>query len=235
MGRDGHERLRRIPAASTGRQISSRAFPDSGYYLLQCGHRNEVDRLSVTFDCGDLGFGPLAAHGHADALSFTLRAFGREVFVDPGTYDYFTDRRWRDYFRGTRAHNTVVVDGQDQSQMQGPFLWGRRAQARCLRWEACHAGGTVVGEHDGFTGSAGGVTHRRSITLDGERREVLVRDELRGSGRHEGSMYLHLSEDCRVRGSGPGRSAGRSLGQASPLQDAPLGVRSATMRDHDPA
>ena len=60
-----------------------------------------MDRLSVLFDCGELGFKSIAAHGHADVLSFTVRAFGEDLLVDPGTYDYFTFSGWRLYFRGT--------------------------------------------------------------------------------------------------------------------------------------
>jgi hypothetical protein len=36
---------------------------DAGYYLLQSGGHAGPDRISVVFDCGELGMGPLAAHG----------------------------------------------------------------------------------------------------------------------------------------------------------------------------
>lgn len=184
---------------AAGRQptgLRSQAFGESGWYLLQCGGGD--DRISVVFDCGALGLPPLAGHGHADALSFTLRAFGRDVLVDPGTYDYFSYPGWRSYFRSTRAHNTIVIDNCDQSPMRGPFLWGRPAEARCLSWQPDAAGGTVVGEHDGYTRLAAPVVHRRTLRLDGRRRELLVRDELRGSGRHELLFCLHLAEHCRL-------------------------------------
>jgi hypothetical protein len=155
-----------------------------------------VPSISVTFDCGELGFAPIAAHGHADALSFTLRAFGEDVLIDPGTYDYFTYRRWRDYFRSTRAHNTVAVDGRDQSEPLGLFLWGRRARASCLRWEQGPEGGTVEGEHDGYRVLERPVRHRRSITLDAGIREVRVCDRLTGAGEHTADFALHLAEGC---------------------------------------
>ena len=67
-------------------RLASRAFPDSGYYLLQSGGGGAADdRISVLFDCGELGFKSIAAHGHADALSLCVRAFGRDILVDPGT------------------------------------------------------------------------------------------------------------------------------------------------------
>jgi hypothetical protein len=130
--------------------LRSRALADSGYYLLQCGTLGGADRVSVAVDCGPLGFGAIAAHGHADALSFTLRIGGTDVLVDPGTYDYFTNLAWRNYFRSTRAHNTIVVDGMDQSEMTGPFMWGRRADARCLAWAPSERGGSIRGSHDGY-------------------------------------------------------------------------------------
>ena len=80
-------------------------------------------------DAGPLGFLSIAAHGHADCLSLLLSVSGKELLVDPGTYCYHTEREWRDYFRSTAAHNTVRVDGVDQSQIAGAFLWAEKAEA----------------------------------------------------------------------------------------------------------
>jgi len=198
-GRGGAQRFEEIDTQPAGAAIGSRAFPETGLYLLQCGRCGRDDRISVAFDCGAHGFGSIAAHAHADALSFTLRAFGTDVLVDPGTYDYFSHRRWRDYFRSTRAHNTVVVDGRDQSEMQGLFLWGERARARCLAWSPNQAGGKVIGEHDGYRYLEDPVNHRRTLELDGAARRLTVWDELVGSGRHDVVVYFHLAEQCRIR------------------------------------
>ncbi|MGI9304294.1 MAG: heparinase II/III domain-containing protein, partial [Gammaproteobacteria bacterium] len=86
------------------------AFPDGGYYVLGCDPETPRE-IKLVVDCGPLGYLSLAAHGHADALAFTLSLGGREFLVDPGTYAYHTGRLWRDYFRGTAAHNTVMIDG----------------------------------------------------------------------------------------------------------------------------
>ncbi|MBI4581894.1 MAG: alginate lyase family protein [Planctomycetes bacterium] len=198
LGPEGYETYRRMETAPGRERLCSRALPESGYYLLQSGSRGSKDSISVTFDCGDLGLGPIAAHGHADALSFTLRAFGEDILVDPGTYDYFTYPAWRRYFRSTRAHNTVVIDDQDQSEMLGGFLWGKRARSRCVRWEPALQGGTVVGEHDGYLRLTGGVTHRRTISLIGHRGEIRVVDELTGPGLHRATVFLHLGESCSL-------------------------------------
>jgi Heparinase II/III-like protein/Heparinase II/III N-terminus len=185
--------------------LPSRGFAESGHYLLQCGRAGTDDRISVFFDCGELGFGPIAAHGHADALSFVLRAYGLDVLVDPGTYDYFTFPRWRRYFRSTRAHNTLVADGKDQSEMRGPFLWGPRARARCLAFAPREGGGSVTAEHDGYGRLADPLVHRRHLELDGRLRLLIVRDDVQAAGEHEIELFFHVAEGCRVDRVGPGR------------------------------
>ncbi len=205
LGRSSRPQFEAIAPAPAEGPLASRAFPDSGYDLLQCGKRGNPDCVSVLFDCGELGFGPLAAHGHADALSFTLRAFGVDVFVDPGTYDYFSFPAWRDYFRSTRAHNTVVVDGADQSVMLGAFMWGARAQARCIRWAPRAQGGTVAGEHDGYTRLADPVVHRRTLNLDGASRTLTIQDEIVAREPHDVAVCFHLAEACAVSGVGRNR------------------------------
>lgn len=195
LGRESRERFDAI-AAQSARPLRSRAFVDSGYYLIQSGQAAE--RISVLFDCGELGFHSIAAHGHADALSFTLRAFGRDVLVDPGTFDYFSYRPWREYFRSTRAHNTVTIDGAEQSVPLGLFMWGERARPRCLSWEPTAEGGRIIAEHDGYRRLNDPVTHRRSLVLDGSTRTVTVRDEILAKDAHDVELFFHLSDQSMV-------------------------------------
>jgi len=189
--------------APTDGALTHRAFCRTGLYLLQCGRRGGDDRISVTFDCGDHGLAPVAAHAHADALSVTLRAFGRDVLVDPGTYDYFSWRPWREYFRSTRAHNTLEIDGRDQSVAGGPFLWTRRAKAWCTLWSPEVA--RVVGEHDGYTRLRDPVVHRRSVTLDADSGTVTLRDDILAKGSHDATLRFHVAEDVAVLDAGDNR------------------------------
>lgn len=202
LGESGRHSFEAIPESKIMR-ITSQALKDSGYYLLQQGGFDSPDRISVVFDCGPLGLEPLAGHGHADALSFTLRAFGRDVLVDPGTYDYFSYPKWRYYFRSTRAHNTVVIDGRDQSEILSLFLWGRRAKADCLSWQPTDVGGKVIGKHDGYMHLKDPVTHKRMLDLDG--RELVVRDDIIARGKHKIEIFFHLAEHCVVIPAGRNR------------------------------
>lgn len=198
LGPSSRETFDAIRAGSKQGSLISKAFPESGYYLLQCGQKDSDDEISVLFDCGDLGYKSIAAHGHADALSFTLRAFGVDIFVDPGTYDYFSSPEWRNYFRSTKAHNTVIVDDSDQSVMLGPFMWGDRAKGRCIDWNPTMDGGRVVGEHDGYMRLNDPVVHRRTLDLDTGSRILTIRDDIMAKGSHEIGIYFHLSEECVI-------------------------------------
>ncbi len=205
LGPGARDEFASIGPLSDSTLLPSRDFSDSGLYLLQCGYARAADRISVLFDCGDLGFQSIAAHGHADALSFTLRAFGRDILVDPGTYDYFRYPSWRTYFRSTRAHNTVAIDDLDQSQMLGPFMWGERATARCLSWQPRPDGGSVTGEHDGYKRLSDPVVHRRTVDLNGDSRTLTVVDQVTARARHRVQIFFHIGEDCHVACDGSNR------------------------------
>jgi hypothetical protein len=199
LGPEAKQRYDSLTLPQTSRQLTSKGFKNSGYYLLQCGSVEGKDRISLVADCGELGFKSIAAHGHADALSFVLRAFGHPVLVDPGTFDYFSYPEWRTYFRRTRAHNTVEVDGQDQSVMLGPFMWGRRAHSRCLEWDPWPGGGgRLVAEHDGYNRLKDPVLHRRSIELDPTTRTISIIDEISASAHHRIAICFHLAENCKI-------------------------------------
>lgn len=175
-----------------------REFADGGYWVL--GDRlGERDELRVVVDAGELGFLSLAAHGHADALAFTLSLAGRPMLVDPGTYAYHTQRKWRDHFRGTGAHNTVRLDGADQSQIGGNFLWTRHARATCELWQTGPEADRWVGSHDGYARGSRPVRHRRHLALDKRARRLQVQDELQGAGEHLVELHWQLAPEAQAR------------------------------------
>jgi hypothetical protein len=182
--------------APEGMPLQSHAFRDSGHWLLQAGSGD--DRISVQVDCAPLGYGSIAAHGHADALAFTLRMGGLLMLVDPGTYDYYTEPEWRNALRHTRAHNTVCVDDANQSELLGAFLWGRQAEARCLRWNDDAAVAFLRGTHDGYAALPDPVSVERSWCLDKNRRTLEIEDDLSSAGAHQYAAGFHFHPDCHV-------------------------------------
>lgn len=131
-------------------------------------------KTRVLADFGPHGMPPIYAHAHADALSVTLDIAGYPVLVDPGTYCYHGERVWRDWFRSTAAHNTVEIGQQNQSQMLGPFLWGRVARTRIIENDlAPHQ--KICAEHDGYAP----LVHRRCIRrLSNKEAQSLLRENV---------------------------------------------------------
>jgi hypothetical protein len=172
-------------------------FPLGGYYILGCDFETDHE-VRLTVDAGPLGFQTIAAHGHADALSFTLSVGGLEYLIDPGTYAYHTQGPWRRYFRGTAAHNTVRVDGKDQSEPGGNFMWLRKAQAGCSQWASTPAVDLFEGWQNGYKRLDDPVMHQRKIALRKAQRLVIIEDTLHMAGRHNIELLFHCSERCEV-------------------------------------
>jgi heparinase II/III-like protein len=174
-----------------------RAFTHGGYYILGCDFETE-NEIRLVADAGPLGYQPIAAHGHADALAFTLSVGGKEFLIDPGTYAYHTQKPWRSYFRGTAAHNTLRVDGMDQSQSGGNFMWLRKADALCTLWRPSAERDVFEAWHDGYAQLPDPVVHRRRISLEKHARRVVIEDTLQMAGPHDIELFFHCSERCQV-------------------------------------
>jgi hypothetical protein len=173
------------------------AFPEGGYFVLGCEF-DTPDEIRLLADAGPLGYRSIAAHGHADALAFTLSVGGEEFFIDPGTYAYHTQERWRQYFRGTAAHNTLRIDGLDQSVPGGNFMWLRHARSACSLWLSSADQDSFEGWHDGYMRLEDPVKHRRLIQVHKKARRVLIEDTLEMEDEHDVELFFHCSEHCRV-------------------------------------
>jgi hypothetical protein len=100
----------------------ARHFPESGYFVLSDGWGRDAAgyarRQHVFYDCAAPGEG---SHYHADLFSFCYHLNGAPLVVDPGRYTYSADPDpagidWRREFKSTAYHNTVSVDGRDQTR-----------------------------------------------------------------------------------------------------------------------
>ncbi len=192
LGLDGvarFEALKEQPAPE-----ASVAYQDSGYYVMRGGWgRSDA---TLMFDCGPLGHGP-AGHGHADALSFQLHARGYPFLVDSGTFSYNIDYSWRNVFRSTRAHNTIVVDGESQSVPRDRMAWDSAARSQLHHWASTPWFDLADGEHDGYRRLSDPVTHRRVVAF--LKPDLwLIHDQVAGRAHHELEFLLHVRPDCRV-------------------------------------
>lgn len=186
----------------------SQVFRDGGYVVMRNGWGRDAHQL--IFDVGPLGCPITGVHGHADLLSIQCGIFGEPCLVDPGMYCYTPHPEWRNYFRGTAAHSTVLVDGQEQAIPAGPFKWQARPRAYLRRWLSTEKFDFAEGEHDAYDRLPDPVCHRRKVLFMKPRYWVIV-DDLEGRTEHQielrfqfAPLQVTLDRDlwARVRGTG---------------------------------
>jgi Heparinase II/III-like protein/Heparinase II/III N-terminus len=204
LGAAGRERFNALGAPRP--TLRSRFYPEAGLALF----RDASGDRALLFDCGPLGFLATAAHGHADCLALALGAFGEPLLIDPGTFTYHAEPRFRDHFRGTAAHTTLRVDGEEQSEMRGAFLWGRRAEARVDRVATGGAWDVITASHDGYERLSSPVRHRRSVIFV-KPDYFWITDELLGMDEHLAECFWHfapgstlIADDGWIRSRAPG-------------------------------
>lgn len=163
-------------------------FAAGGYHIARSGwgdgQTSYRDERFMMMDAGPLGDG---GHGHYDQLSVELYAQGRPLVIDPGRYTY-ADDPWRQWFKGSAAHNTVTVDGLDQTAYRRGAPKGPTSQARLVQrltqpdLDAIEAEATSP-RHD--------VVHTRRVIFP-MREYWIIHDHLRGSASHRYEARWHL-------------------------------------------
>ena len=172
--------------------VRSKGFPDSGYYVLRGSwtHQPYEDGLYLLFDCGPLGFG---SHGHYDLLSFEAAAYGHSLIVDPGRYTYSDESaegiKWRQLFKSTAYHNTVVVDGKDQIPYRRMKPVGPEPRASVKTFAT--ADGFDFVQAQAFSHEYP-VVHERTVFF-AVPEYWIVTDRLHGEGSHTYDLYFHLA------------------------------------------
>jgi Heparinase II/III-like protein/Heparinase II/III N-terminus len=160
MGKEGAATFERLVAVAPSHH-ASRVFPHGGYVVMRSGWNDDAHQLVV--DVGPLGCSYSAGHGHADLLSVQCTVFGEPCVVDAGTYCYTPEKAWRDFFRGTFAHNTLTIDGQVQSEPDGPFSWRHRPRVRLREWRINTECDFLDAEHVAYTARGTALVHRRRV------------------------------------------------------------------------
>lgn len=184
LGDSGRAVFDSLPSAGEALLQENHFFKESGHFFF----RKKVGEKEtyLHFDAAPLGFLSIAAHGHADALSFILHVDGKPVLVDPGTFTYHTHKEWREYFVGTIAHNTVRVDGENQARQAGPTMWLNHYKANVLS----ETRDAVTATHNGY--SKKGISHVREVRYNRSEDEFLIIDTLTSAGKFTVEIPFHL-------------------------------------------
>jgi Heparinase II/III-like protein/Heparinase II/III N-terminus len=172
-------------------------FEHGGYAIQRSGfgeHEPLADERFLLLDCGPVGDG---GHGHYDALSVEAYGLGRPLVVDPGRYTYAEgDPNLRHWFKGTAAHNTVVVDRLDQTPYRrGKPLKGTAATTRLVSRHRLPGREVLVGE---VRSTQYDTIHRRTVTFVADAC-WLIEDELDGTIERDFDLRWHLAPGAAPR------------------------------------
>jgi hypothetical protein len=172
----------RFVPGSEAEPAPPRAFHDGGLFVL--GSFDE--ELHVALRNGPLRHG----HPHADLLSIVLYAGGRLWLTDTGKYTY-NEGPERKYLKGTRSHNTVSVDWEDQAAYRDRMSFATYPEYHTRRFVEGDGFAAYDGEQDGYRRLPMPVTHRR-IAVQVGTLGLLIVDWLCGRGRHQYDQYFHV-------------------------------------------
>ncbi|WP_422138281.1 heparinase II/III family protein [Endozoicomonas sp. ALC020] len=191
---------RSLGIATKSYSIQSSAKPQ----LLKLKHlkasgyvRLENKRAVAFLDLAKVGPDYIPGHAHADTLSFELSLFGHRVFVNSGTSCYgLGDERMRQ--RGTAAHNTVVIDDQNSSEVWSGFRVARRAYPGQPFFSLEPESHRVSCSHNGYRWLKGKPLHSREWALTA--RTFSIKDRITGKfQKAEARFHLHPDIRCAER------------------------------------
>jgi len=145
-----------------------------------------------TLICDGAPLGPdyQLGHSHADTLTFELWYKNERIICDTGTKQYY-DSDVRKYQRGTAAHNTIVIDGKNSSQVWSAHRTAKRAKIIERNFD----GKSFSATHNGYKP----ILHKRKWYFEND--EVCIDDFIIGKGTHivESFFHIHPSYDVDIK------------------------------------
>jgi hypothetical protein len=161
--------------------IERRNMPlkESGYRKMVVENKEIILNIGNIIPCYQPG------HAHADTFNFELYLNGRPLIVDTGTSTYEVNER-RFYERSTAAHNTVVVNNENSSQVWRGHRVAKRATVLLLE----DSQDLVYASHNGYKSQK--VIHKRKFVK--KNHQIIIQDELDGFPK-EAKACLHFAPD----------------------------------------
>lgn len=160
------------------------------FSLDSSGYRSyKYANYECKVDVAQIGPQYQPGHGHADTLSFIFYYKNKPLFVETGTSTYqINNVRLNE--RSTSAHNTVTVNGMNQSNVWSGFRVAQRAKTYIIN----EGKNTLTAKHNGYRKI--GVTHIRSFEFN--EYDVVLVDTIRGRSGTKNQLHLHLHSTVTI-------------------------------------
>lgn len=169
--------------------VQSKSFPNAGWYVM----RNYQDYCIIS--CGPNGQNGNGGHCHNDKLSFELMIDRKDIIVDPGTYVYTPYPEWRNKFRSTAFHNTVVIDSEEQNRFINNNLFSLMNNVRCECLDFSEDDQKIL-----FKGVyQDGKKHYREIKFYKDEQKIEIIDKIEGEKIHTLKWNFYFASDLKIK------------------------------------
>jgi len=154
--------------------------------MKECGYRKiSTDSYELILDVGDIGPDYIPGHAHSDTFNFELHINGRPFIMDTGLSTYETNER-RTTERSTSSHNTVEINGKNQSEVWGGFRVGNRAKIIDL----IESKSIIEASHNGYLNEEK-ILHTRKWSF--EKGKIVIEDSLNKASDAVARLHFHPS------------------------------------------
>ncbi|HEX2896917.1 MAG TPA: alginate lyase family protein, partial [candidate division Zixibacteria bacterium] len=163
-------------------------FKKSGYFVIQ------NSGLHLVFNAAEITEKGFGGHKHNDLLSICLEIDSIPFLIDAGTACYTSDYLLRNKSRSTSLHNTIRINGQEQSRFleKALFFMFRDARAHIDLWTVTDDVVLVSGWHNGYSRLGYQLIHRRTIEVALNDKSISIWDEITGTGNEEHTMETNF-------------------------------------------
>ncbi len=161
--------------------------------LKESGYRKyEQEDYELVVDVGNIGPDYIPGHAHSDTFNFELYIKNKPFIVDTSISTYENNSQ-RKYERSTSAHNTVMINNIDQSEIWSSFRVAKRAKVINLEENEKYVSAT----HNGYLRF--GILHtRKFLALEDV---IVIEDEIFSKKEQylESKAYFHFDNSINVR------------------------------------
>ncbi|MFX1444400.1 MAG: alginate lyase family protein [Promethearchaeota archaeon] len=172
-------------------------FDKGGFVVIRDNWNEYASYLFI-----DMGrFGPQnAAHSHSSITNFIYTSKGKDIIIDSGTYTYNKSWNERNIFRGSKAHNVVEIDHQNQAKINEWFSWKKKPKVN-RRMDYKNNKIKAKCSHDGYEG----FIVKRIIDTNEDLREITIRDVILLvqdsliNQKHDIKIYFHFNEEVIIK------------------------------------
>ena len=157
---------------------------DSGYRKIR------RDKYECIVDMGNIGPDYIPGHAHSDTFNFELYINRKPFIVDVGTSTYEANEK-RTLERSTLSHNTVELEGLDQSEVWGGFRVANRAFVVDMQESTQY----IKATHNGYKKRLNAL-HQREFVF--KEMSIKIIDRIKSIENHNAIARLHLYPGIKV-------------------------------------